>query len=52
MTRLLLLLALTALPLAAQEEFESTVLQGELWMPFEPITPGELERRALMAPST
>ncbi len=46
MTRFLLLLALTALPLAAQEEFESTVLQGELWMPFEPITPGELERRA------
>lgn len=36
--------ALTA-PLAAQAEFTDTLLQGELWMPFQAITPGELERK-------
>ncbi|MEI8094809.1 MAG: hypothetical protein WCG80_11405 [Spirochaetales bacterium] len=45
---ILLVLALSLLlpaVLTAQEEFQSTVLQGEMWLPFEPITPGELEAR-------
>lgn len=28
-----------------QAEFTDTLLQGELWMPFQAIAPGELERR-------
>jgi hypothetical protein len=49
MTRLralLLALSVAAVPgLVAQEDFESTVLQGDLWLPFEAIAPGELEKR-------
>ena len=37
------LLSLT--PLAAQAEFTDTILQGEMWMPFASIVPGELERK-------
>ncbi len=32
-------------PLEAQAEFTDTTLQGELWMPFQAIVPGELEKR-------
>lgn len=31
--------------LVAQAEFSDTTLQGELWMPFASLLPGELERR-------
>ena len=34
-----------AVPCLAQEEFDSSVLQGELWLPLDPIAPGELETR-------
>lgn len=49
MTRWFLAFAVLALalapPLPAQAEFTETLLQGELWMPFQAISPGELERR-------
>jgi len=41
----LLLLLLLSVPGFSQEEFTDTTLQGELWMPFAAIVPGELERR-------
>ncbi len=31
--------------LAAQAEFTDTTLQGELWMPYQAIVPGELEKQ-------
>lgn len=46
MTRWLpLAFVLMTVPLSAQAEFSETLLQGEMWMPFQAITPGELERR-------
>lgn len=44
----LVLLILLSVPgfLTAQAEFTETLLQGEMWMPFHAILPGELERRA------
>jgi len=30
---------------SAQAEFTDTILQGELWMPFQALAPGELEKR-------
>jgi hypothetical protein len=41
----LLFFVLTSVPGFAQAEFTDTVLQGELWMPFASLVPGELERR-------
>jgi hypothetical protein len=43
----LFLLLLTAFvsPSSAQSEFTDTILQGELWMPFQALNPGELEKR-------
>lgn len=39
-------LCLAASPsLPAQAEFTDSILQGELWMPFEAIVPGEIGRR-------
>jgi len=32
-------------PLFSQAEFTDTLLQGELWMPFQALNPGELEKR-------
>ena len=29
----------------AQEEFTDTMLQGELWLPFQAMSPGEIEKR-------
>lgn len=40
-----LVLFLAAASLSAQAEFTDTTLQGELWMPFQPIVPGELEKQ-------
>ena len=41
-----LLLALVASPqLFCQAEFTDTLLQGELWMPFQALVPGELEKK-------
>ena len=40
-----LLALLSAFPAFSQEEFQDTLLQGELWMPFQAVVPGELERR-------
>jgi len=31
--------------LASQAEFTDTILQGELWLPFQAVVPGELEKR-------
>ena len=41
-----LAVVMTAPPSAsAQAEFTDTLLQGELWMPFQALLPGELEKR-------
>jgi len=42
---LLAFLVLGAVSVGAQAEFTDTILQGELWMPFQALTPGELEKR-------
>lgn len=34
-----------AAPIFGQAEFTDTILQGELWMPFQALVPGELEKR-------
>jgi hypothetical protein len=39
-----LVLALAG-PASAQAEFTDTILQGELWMPFQQLAPGELEEK-------
>jgi len=39
------LFAIVSAPVAAQAEFTDTLLQGELWMPFQALLPGELEKR-------
>jgi len=41
----LLLGTLVAGPVLGQADFSDTVFQGELWMPFAAVTPGELERK-------
>jgi len=32
-------------PVFSQAEFTDTILQGELWLPFQAVVPGELEKR-------
>lgn len=41
----LVLFVLAVVPVHGQAEFTDTLLQGELWMPFQALAPGELERK-------
>ena len=41
----LLSVLFSAVPVFSQEEFTDTTLQGELWLPFQAVTPGEIEKR-------
>lgn len=42
---LVVLLLGGAAGLSAQAEFTDTILQGEMWLPFQSLVPGELEKR-------